>query len=188
LLDVVAHILHAVLLPHAPTGPVGLGIPGVWRWLWATPEAVGEAKAYAEKERVGRERWRRQQIEYAARRFPEANAPLVSQWQQTLEPAARQQLQDAALAQARADTGQLAFVHAKATAWHFGCGVLVTVGSAVPTSTRGWYGLIRPDPTRLDMTLVHQLGLVLFTTPEESAALTRAAPAGTRVITVETKV
>ncbi|MEW2528370.1 hypothetical protein [Streptomyces sp. NPDC047071] len=161
---------------------------GAWRWLWATSEAIAEAEVYAEDERVGRERWRNEQIEYAVRRFPEANAPFVNQWQQTLAPTARQRLQDAALAQARAETGKPAFVHLIATAYHFGCGILVTVGSAVPNSTRGWYGLIRPDPTRLDMKLVEQLGLVLFTTPCESAALTRAAPPGTRVITVATQV
>ncbi|MEU6138784.1 hypothetical protein ABZ848_00305 [Streptomyces sp. NPDC047081] len=185
LMDVVARILHSALLPHAPAGPVNLGVTGAWRWLWATPEGIAKAESYAEDERVGRERWRSQQIEYAARRSPEANASLVSLWQRALAPAARQQLQETALAQARADTGKPAFVHLAATAYHFGCGVLVTVGSAVPASTQGWYGLIRPDPARLDMKLVNQLGLVLFTTPAEATALIRAAPAGTRVITVD---
>ncbi|WP_240496448.1 hypothetical protein [Streptomyces torulosus] len=179
-------VLNAALLPHAPAGPMSLGSTGVWRWLWATAGALAEAEAYAEEERVGRERWRTQQIEYAARRFPEANAPFVSEWQETLAPAARQRLEDTALAQARAETGKPAFVHLTATAYHFGCGVLVTIGSAVPGSTRGWYGLIRPDPTKLDMKLVEQLGLVLFTIPDEAAALREAAPPGTRVVTVET--
>jgi hypothetical protein len=176
------------MLSHAPTVPVVLEAMGAWRWLWATSEAIAEAEVYAEDERVGRERWPNEQIDYAVRRFPEANAPFVSQWQQTLAPTARQRLQDAALAQARAETGKPAFVHLTATAYHFGCGILVTVGSTVPNSTRGWYGLIRPDPTRLDMELVERLGLVLFTTPCESAALTRAAPPGIRVITVATQV
>ncbi|MFF4150070.1 hypothetical protein ACFYZU_07650 [Streptomyces sp. NPDC001651] len=164
-----------------------MGSTGVWRWLWATSEAIAQAEAHAEDERVGRERWRTQRIEYTARRFPEANASFVSAWQQTLAPVARQRLQDTALAQARVESGKPAFVHLAATAYHFGCGVLVTVGSAVPTSPRGWYGLIRPDPARLDMKLVEQLGLVLFTTSDEAAALSRAAPPGTRVVAVETQ-
>ncbi|MGW7662371.1 hypothetical protein [Streptomyces sp. NPDC054756] len=164
-----------------------MGSTGVWRWLWATSEAITQAEAHAEDERVGMERWRAQRIEYAARRFPEANASLVSAWQQTLSPAARQRLQDTALAQALVETGKPAFVQPAATAYHFGCGVLVTVGSAVPSSPQGWYGLIRPDPARLDMKLVEQLGLVLFTTPDEAAALSRATPPGTRVVAVETQ-
>lgn len=170
----VRQVLEGCVMAHKPAERLYLSRCS-WSEVWSSPHHIAAAARFGEVERKGRKRQARESLEWRARRWPEANRFLVQEWQGILSECTRRNLHSAVAQLIRTETGKEPTFKPQWVAGNWACGVPVCVDGRP-------YGVIHPDPSRVDWQLFSRLVMFVATNPDRDALL-RSAPEGTRVVT-----
>ncbi|MFJ8073114.1 competence protein CoiA family protein [Streptomyces sp. NPDC096176] len=170
----VGQVLESCVMTHRPAERIHWSF-GSWSEVWSSRHHIADAERFGEAERKGRERQARENLEWRARRWPEANRFLVEEWQGALSERIRQNLHSAVAEWIRIETGKEPTFKPQWIAWDWACGVPVCVDGRP-------YGVVHPDPTKINWQ--HFSRLITFAaTNSDRESLLSSAPAGARIVT-----
>jgi competence protein CoiA len=169
----VRQVLEGGLVVHQPTEHVHMSDCS-WSEVWSSPHHVAVAARFGAAEREGKQRKARENLEWYARKSPEANGILVQEWQEGLPESTWKALHSAVAEWVRTETGKEPSFRPHWVAWNWACGVPVCVDGRP-------YGVIHPDPSKVDWKLLTRMAIFVPSDTDRQTLL-RSAPEGTRIV------